>query len=443
MNVFGSIHLFVLIWVGVAVLWSVRLAYRNRGAVADDSLRLILTMAGSILILAGILGTAMQSFNFGGGLLSWIIVLLSWMVILSIILMATGRYRGAENRTLLWCLAAAAERGIPLEQAARAYSMERSDELGIRAARLAELLEGGTPLSLALADTRVHLPLDALVAVRVGIETGDLGAALEKVGKHDDDADILLRAVFEKLFYLGVMANVLLVILIFIMLQIVPVYAQMFEEFELELPKMTQLLVYISDFGYQSVSQLTTFARGFVIVRWFVVFIFLGCLPLSLLICLLHYIGWLPRNLPLINWFVLRLDGALVMRCLALSIKQKRPLTEMIWLLAKLYPKTSVRRRLRHAGQGLNNGEHWCQALRQAKLLRPSDVAILSAAERSGNLEWALEEMADSSIRRLSCRLRLALNVLFPAVLILFGGFIGFVVISLFMPLVSLIQGLS
>jgi type IV pilus assembly protein PilC len=420
MNVFGSIHLFVLIWIGVAVLWSVRLAYRSRGAVADDSIRLILTMAGWILILAGVLGTAMQGFIFAGPF--------AWVVILAIVLMAVGRYRGAENRTLLWCLAAAAERGIPLEQAARAYSMERSDELGIRAARLAELLEGGTPLSLALADTRIHLPLDALVAVRIGIETGDLGTALAKVAKHDDDADVLLRSIFEKVFYLGVVANVLLGILTFIMLKIVPVYAKMFEEFELQLPLMTQQLVACSEYFVNF---------------WFLFFPFAGLLLLFLVVATLHYIGWLPRNLPFINWFVLRLDGALVMRCLALSINQRRPLTEMIWMLTKLYPKTSVRKRLLRAGHALNNGEHWCHALRQAKLLCPSDVAILTAAERSGNLEWALEEMADSSIRRLAYRLRLALNVLFPAVLFFFGLFIGFVVISLFMPLVSLIQGLS
>ncbi|MDA1055299.1 MAG: type II secretion system F family protein [Planctomycetota bacterium] len=420
MEVFGSISLFVLIVIGVALLWSIRLAYRKRGAASDDALRLILTVAGWVLILSGILGTTMQAFLFGAPF--------SWIVILAIVIMAVSRYRGAENRTLLWCLAAAAERGIPLEQAARAYSLERSDELGIRAARLAELLEGGTPLSLALADTRVHLPLDTLVAVRVGIETGDLGAALAKVGKYDDDADALLRSIFEKIFYLAVVAVVLLAILTFIMLQIVPVFAKMFEEFGLELSAMTQLLVYITHHFNN---------------YWFLYFPFSVWLPLFLFVGLLHYIGWLPRDLPLINWFVLRLDGGLVMRCLALSVKQRRPLPEMIWLLANLYPKSSVRKRLTRAGQALNNGEHWCPALRRAKLLRPSDVAILTAAERSGNLEWALEEMADSSIRRLAYRLRLALNILFPAVLVVFGGFIGFVVISLFMPLVALIQGLS
>ena len=57
---------------------------------------------------------------------------------------------------------------------------------------------------------REPLPLDTLVAVRVGIETGDLGSALAKVAKCDDDADVLLRSIFEKVFYLGVVANVLL-----------------------------------------------------------------------------------------------------------------------------------------------------------------------------------------------------------------------------------------
>lgn len=420
MDFFGSIHLFVLIWIGVAVLWSLRLAYRKRGAVGDDSIRLILTIAGWVLILFGILGTAMQAFVFGAPF--------AWVVILAIVIMAVGRYRHSENRTLLWCLAAAAERGIPLEQAARAYSMERSDELGLRAARLADLLEAGTPLSLALHDTSIRLPLDTLVAVRVGIETGDLGRALAKISTYHDDADTLLRSVVEKVFYLGIVANVLVVILTFIMLKIVPVFAKMFEEFELELPAATQLLVAMSDW---------------IVSFWFIATPLLICLPFFVFIGLLHYVGWLPRNLPFINWFVLRLDGAIVMRSLSLAVQQQRPISEMMWLLTKVYPKTSVRKRVHAAGIGLNNGEHWARALHQSKLLRASDVAVLMAAERAGNLEWALEEMADSSIRGLAYRLRLGVNVLFPIVLFAFGLFIGFVVIALFMPLIALIQGLS
>ena len=130
------------------------------------------------------------------------------------------------------------------------------------------------------------------------------------------------------------------------------------------------------------------------------------------------------------------------MRALAFAVRQQRPLPQMIWLLAKQYPKWSIRSRLSKAGIAINNGEHWCKALRRAGILRSSDEAVLMAAERSGNLEWALQEMADSSIRRLAYRLRLALNVVFPIVVFVMGLIIALFVIGLFWPLVSLIEGL-
>jgi MSHA biogenesis protein MshG len=419
-NALGPLSLFVLILIGVAMLWSIRLSYRTRLGVADDAVRLILTIAGWVLILVGILGTATQAFIFAAPM--------AWIVILAIVIMAVGRYRTAENYALVWSLCAAAERGIPLEQAARAFSMERSDELGLRAARLAELLEGGTPLSLALADTRTQLPTNVLVALRVGIETGDLGPALGKIGRFDDDSDLLVRSIFEKCFYLAIVANIIVGILTFIMWKIVPVFAQMFEEFELELPPMTLLGVFVSEFFLN---------------YWFLFFPLFGWVPFFLVFGLLHYVGWLPRSIPLVNRCALRLDAGLVMRSLAFAVRQQRPLPEMIWLLARLYPRWSIRSRLTKAGTAINNGEHWCPAMRRAGLLRSSDAAVLEAAERSGNLEWALEEMADSSIRALAYRLRLALNVVFPFVVFSFGLIIAFFVIGLFMPLVDLIQGLA
>ena len=61
----------------------------------------------------------------------------------------------------------------------------------------------------------------------------------------------------------------------------------------------------------------------------------------------------------------------------------------------------------------------------------------------AGNLAWALEEMADSSVRCAAYRLRAWLNVLFPAVVIVFGGCVFFIALGILMPLFALIPGLS
>ncbi|MFV1968435.1 MAG: type II secretion system F family protein [Pirellulaceae bacterium] len=420
MEYVGPISLIVLIPLGVALLWSVSLAYRARGLSVDDPLRLVLTFSGWTLIILGLMGAVTH--------LLVVAAPIGWLIVLAVIAMAVARYRVLERRALLWSFSIAASKGIPLEQAARAFSDERTDEIGVRASRLADLLESGVPLTDALAASRTWLPTDALVAVRVGQETGQLAPALAQVVKMDDDMDSLLRSVFEKFVYLGLIVNVLIGILMFLMLKIVPVFRKMFEDFELELPPMTQWVVETSQFG---------------VSYWFLMFPFILVLMMLFFVGALYYTGWLPRDIPGLNRLALRFDGAVVMRVLALAVRQDISLPRMIGLLTDVYPRWSMRARLLAAAARIEGGHDWCESLLYAGIIRRYDAAVLKTATRVGNLAWALEEMAESAVRRMAYRLRLLLNVAFPLVLVAFGIVVAFHVIGLFMPLVSLIQGLT
>ena len=65
---------------------------------------------------------------------------------------------------------------------------------------------------------------------------------------------------------------------------------------------------------------------------------------------------------------------------------------------------------------------------------------MFQAAERTGNLAWALDEMADSTLRRSAYRMRAALNVALPALLVAFGGLVLCFAVGMLLPLFSLIQ---
>lgn len=433
----GPISLLVLIALGIGVLWSVRLAYRAHGASSDDVVRLVLTIAGWLLILVGLLGTAVQVTGISAVLMSagsaielvaaLILAAFPCGIVLAIASMAVGRFRSLESRAYVKCLSAAAVKGIPLEQASRAMAMERVDDLGIRSARLAASLEAGKPLSIALHESRVPLPLDAELAVRLGIETGDLATSLAEISKPDDDAEYLVRSIIEKFFYLALVVSVLVGIVTFIMLKIVPVMNQLFREFETSLPYLTRVAIDASDFV---VSYHLAFWPFFLIGG------------VVLLVGALHYVGWLPRDVPILTRLTLRFDSALVLRSLAVAVRQSRPLSQMVYLLAAQYPKWSVRARLLAAGHRISAGRHWCDAMEEAGLLRATDTGVLRAAERNGNLAWALHEMADHNLRRLAYRMRLWLNVLFPMILVGFGLIVAIYVVGLFVPLVTLITEL-
>ena len=50
----------------------------------------------------------------------------------------------------------------------------------------------------------------------------------------------------------------------------------------------------------------------------------------------------------------------------------------------------------------MQQGVDWCGALCQTRLIRTSDAVVIRAAERAGNLKWALQELGDNVLRRLA-----------------------------------------
>ena len=88
-------------------------------------------------------------------------------------------------------------------------------------------------------------------------------------------------------------------------------------------------------------------------------------------------------------------------------------------------------------------GGDWCESLRRHGLIRQPELAILQAAQRVGNLPWALTEMADSVRRRLAYRVQAVAQLLFPPIVILMGLVVMFIVVALFLPLISLISKLA
>jgi type II secretory pathway component PulF len=88
-------------------------------------------------------------------------------------------------------------------------------------------------------------------------------------------------------------------------------------------------------------------------------------------------------------------------------------------------------------------GADWCQSLQHLGFIGRADAAVLAAAQRVGNLDWALEEMAASTLRRQALRIQVLLQLLFPAALLMVALVVFVFVCGLFLPLVTLIEGLA
>ena len=183
------------------------------------------------------------------------------------------------------------------------------------------------------------------------------------------------------------------------MLKIVPRSNEMFHEFGLQLPAVTQVMIEVS-------TLVANYA--FIWLPLLALLTFAG--PLGLF----SYMGLSLRGLPIVGRIFSTIDNASVLRMLSVAVQEKRPLVGSLELLAAYAPFPLSRARLYGAIRQLVDGAHWCDALQHARLVTRAQATVFKSAERAGNLAWALEEMADSSVRRVALRAQAALNVLFP-----------------------------
>lgn len=419
METLGPLNTIGLLILGAALLWSVHLVYGARRRGGDDLMWRVLVVTGWLLILAGCLGMLV-------GMLSWIAIGF-WLMLIVVLLMALGKYQDAERKSLLWVLAVAAEKGIPLPGAARSLAEERSPWAGRGAAQLADLLERGVPLPQALEQSRQSLPMDALLAARFGTRTGRLGAALRRVPGRTGAQEAAIRSCIEKLLYLSLIVLLGTSVLSFFSLLVVPRYSMLLASFGVAPSWLTQLAINACDW----LARLWPLG----------VPVFLAMLAFNL-VALLYYVGWLRTDLPLLGWIWQRHDSALVLRCLALAVREGQPLLSALVMLSEEFPRRRVRRRLRAAVQRMNSGSHWCDSLWRSGLLKHYELAVLKSAERAGNLAWALDEMADSAMRRLTLRLNTAISWIVPPLFVMFGIMVGVLVVGMLLPLAQLIEGL-
>jgi general secretion pathway protein F len=156
-----------------------------------------------------------------------------------------------------------------------------------------------------------------------------------------------------------------------------------------------------------------------------------------------HYMGWVTWNVPLLDRIFRSADRALMLRSLAVYVDKGQPIVAGLRSLASFYPKLWIRLRLAFATETIMQGDSWCNSLREYGLIRTNDAAVFEAAQRVGNLSWALREIADRDERRLGYRLRAAGEWLCPLILLSVAGMVYVFVSAFFSPLIKLITEMS
>jgi len=338
--------------------------------------------------------------------------------------------RASQQRSMCTLLALTMERGLPLESSQRLAESAAGTSVGLAMARLLDALRRGTPLTAAIRQHPSALPPTAIAYVAAGRSLQAEAAALKELSVSDASG---LRAIWQacvdRLAYLGTVLVLMVAILTFVMIKIVPEFHKIFEEFELELPRLTHYAVEVSRF---TVNYLAAPLVAFVAFSM-----------LALLVVGLLSLFGVPVLRPVADWVFRGRRTGDVLRILALATEHRQPLATVMERLGHVYPSPRMRTRLKPAAAAIAAGADWRDALRDARLIGDAERALLTSAEPAGNLPWVLRSIAGRREKRAVFRLAGLVQVLFPCVILALGAVVAFYVVALFIPILRLIEGLS
>ncbi len=219
--------------VGLAVLLAVRVVYGEARLGGGDFVHLVMRVIGWVLVAMGLLAFLEIVLSIIFGILFWIILMIALGTMVA-------RYRQAERNALLWVLAIAAERQMPLVPAVEAFAHEWGGPFGRRTLRLSGALRSGVQLPDALDRIRGLAPESGRIAARVGTEAGCLGPALREAAAGRVAHEPIWQGIVSKTYYLASVLLVAQLVTVFMAIAVAPKMVRIIADFGFETPWISQ-----------------------------------------------------------------------------------------------------------------------------------------------------------------------------------------------------------
>ncbi len=343
-----------------------------------------------------------------------------------------GKLKNEEMLEFTEGLAILIQAGIPLD-----YALESLTGV-LESARLRKLcrdlvrrVREGANLSFALSQSKAGFGEAYVGMVRVGEMGGTLATVLDHLARMLARNQEMKRSLASAAFYPLMLLVFSLMAVAFILIYVLPSFVSVFRDMNLPLPPAAEALIWL----------------GEVMDRYgLLILVFLAVVALLVVVALRS-----PANRLTISRLVMRLGplGKVVAswqtvvfcRSLGLMLESGVPINEACRFAAAAVANRGFRQALLPLESGLKEGSSLVAALAQVPYLPKVTLRMVALGERTGSLPSMLQRVADLLESRVKFVMGRILVFAEPAVILLMGLLVGFVVVTMLTTIFTLTQG--
>ncbi len=326
-------------------------------------------------------------------------------------------------------LATMVQAASPVEEALSALA-QQSEKPVIRGVltRVRTSVMEGLRLSQAMGQERATFDNLYCSMVAAGEASGDLGNVLARVAEHREKSQETKSKVQSALIYPSVLLIVAIGVVTALMVFVVPKVVAQFDSFGSELPVLTQIVVGVSNF-------LT--AYGVWLLLLIIGFIFVATNAMRLPAVRFNVHSYL-LYVPIIGRLVRAVNAARFARAFGTLVEGGSPALEALIAGTQTIKNERISKGLQQAVTQVREGAGVAASLRLVSELPPMLSYMVAAGERSGQLGLMLHKVADYLESEFDGFTKSALSLLEPLIVILMGGVVGAIVLSIMLPILRL-----
>jgi type IV pilus assembly protein PilC len=296
-------------------------------------------------------------------------------------------------------------------------------------------VEAGGSLSDAMA--KYPKAFDKLYTnmIAAGEAGGVLDLILARLADFMEKAARLKKKVIGAMIYPAVVITIAVGIVSMIMIVVIPKFKKIFEDFKLELPAPTQLLIDFSDFMANDYGWAYIISAPFVfMIVWRLIRISEGGR---------FFTDSMLLKVPILGSILGKTSIARFTRTLGTLISAGVPILEALNITKETCGNEVYSRALVKVHDAIREGESMAAPLKATKVCDTIVVNMIDVGEETGDLDKMLIKVADNYDSDVDVLVASLISILEPVMVVVLGVIVGFIVIALFMPMISLIEGMT
>lgn len=285
----------------------------------------------------------------------------------------------------------------------------------------------GKSMSEAISDRKEFNSYE-YYSLKIGEESGTLPKVLEQLSVFYDRKNTQRRLVIGALTYPVIILITALLVVVFMLNFVVPMFQDIFKQNKVELPAITRFIISASEFIK---------AYG-----WFIILSFASLFILKSIfnnnIKFKVFKDNFILRLPKVGEFIKTVYLSQFTQAITLLTASKVPVVNSIQLVKQMidfYPLKTV---LNKVEDSILKGQSLSESLSQHKFFDSSMIALVKVAEETNQNEFIFERLNKYYNTQVEQRSKLLTTLLEPAIITLVGLIVGVIIVAMYLPMFKL-----